>query len=227
MHQHRSLHHPHHSARILAYLRGSRVRPTNTGCWLGRRQCCRADHRTNPHCELPISTCRTRRREGLPAGQSCRAGCRTAEDVVPSTAAPDLYRSFFRDYTRKQWAAIRRSSIAPDGASARPRNNTDDRYLHRQVPGDARRPLLHHLLENPRPSEHTSTRVDIADDARTTAAPDPSRASRRILRKCYGPLPNGLSSASTSRSTGALSDGGRGQIPGPGQRRTPGSPVHT
>jgi UDP-galactopyranose mutase len=54
---------------------------------------------------------------------------RTSEDVVVSTVGRDLYETFFRGYTRKQWG--RDPSLLDASVTARvpTRTNTDDRYF--------------------------------------------------------------------------------------------------
>ena len=79
---------------------------------------------------------------------------RTSEDVVVAAVGQELYETFFRGYTRKQWGLDPSELDKAVTARVPTRTNTDDRYfldkhqamplgrLHRDVRGDARSRLI-------------------------------------------------------------------------------------
>ncbi len=58
-----------------------------------------------------------------------RSPIRTSEDVVVSTVGQELYRKFFRNYTRKQWGLDPSELDASVTARVPTRTNRDDRYF--------------------------------------------------------------------------------------------------
>ena len=111
---------------------------------------------------------------------------RTSEDVVVSAVGRELYETFFRGYTRKQWGLDPSELDKSVTARVPTRTNTDDRYFTDTLPGDAAR------RATPRCSSACSTiptstlllGVDYRDvrDASRLRPPGLHRADRRIFR---------------------------------------------
>ncbi|WBH18143.1 UDP-galactopyranose mutase [Sphingomonas radiodurans] len=77
---------------------------------------------------------------------------RTSADVVISRVGQELYRTFFRGYTRKQWG-LDPSELDKSVTSRVPtRANTDDRYFtdtHQAMPADGYTRMFEALLDHP------------------------------------------------------------------------------
>jgi UDP-galactopyranose mutase len=78
---------------------------------------------------------------------------RTSEDVVINAVGEELYRLFFRGYTRKQWG-LDPSELDKQVTSRIPtRTNTDDRYFSdtfQAMPLDGYTAMFEHMLDHPR-----------------------------------------------------------------------------
>ena len=77
---------------------------------------------------------------------------RTSADVVISRVGQELYRTFFRGYTRKQWG-LDPSELDKSVTSRVPtRANTDDRYFtdtHQAMPADGYTRMFEAMLDHP------------------------------------------------------------------------------
>jgi UDP-galactopyranose mutase len=80
------------------------------------------------------------------------AEIKTSEDVVVSAVGQDLYRKFFRGYTRKQWA-LDPSELDKAVTSRVPtRTNTDDRYFSdtfQAMPKEGYTKMFERMLDHP------------------------------------------------------------------------------
>jgi UDP-galactopyranose mutase len=77
---------------------------------------------------------------------------RTSEDVVVSKVGRDLYETFFRGYTRKQWQRDPSELNATVCGRIPTRTNTDDRYFtdwHQAMPTDGYTAMFERILEHP------------------------------------------------------------------------------
>jgi UDP-galactopyranose mutase len=80
------------------------------------------------------------------------ADIRTSEDVVINAVGRELYETFFRGYTRKQWG-LDPSELDKQVTSRIPtRTNTDDRYFgdkHQAMPLDGYTAMFQRMLDHP------------------------------------------------------------------------------
>ncbi|PVE53575.1 UDP-galactopyranose mutase [Arthrobacter sp. TPD3018] len=77
---------------------------------------------------------------------------RTAADVVISTVGRDLYETFFRGYTRKQWGMDPSDLDKSVTARVPTRTGTDDRYFgdaHQAMPRDGYTRMFETMLDHP------------------------------------------------------------------------------
>jgi UDP-galactopyranose mutase len=89
---------------------------------------------------------------------------RTSEDVVVARVGRDLYETFFRGYTRKQWGLDPSELDRSVTARVPVRTNSDDRYFtdnFQAMPADGYTALFERLLDHPRITVLTG--VDFAD----------------------------------------------------------------
>lgn len=77
---------------------------------------------------------------------------RTARDVVVNAIGTDLYETFFRGYTRKQWGLDPSQLDKSVTARVPTRTNTDDRYFtdkHQAMPKDGYTRMFERMLDHP------------------------------------------------------------------------------
>jgi UDP-galactopyranose mutase len=77
---------------------------------------------------------------------------RSSEDVVVSTVGRDLYKKFFRGYTRKQWGVDPSELDAAVTARIPTRTNRDDRYFtdtYQAMPLHGYTRMFEHMLDHP------------------------------------------------------------------------------
>jgi UDP-galactopyranose mutase len=77
----------------------------------------------------------------------------TSEDVVVSQVGRDLYETFFKGYTRKQWGLDPSQLAASVAARIPTRTDRDDRYFtdtFQQMPADGYTRMFERLLDHPR-----------------------------------------------------------------------------
>jgi UDP-galactopyranose mutase len=77
---------------------------------------------------------------------------RTSEDVVVSAVGQELYRLFFRGYTRKQWGLDPSELDKAVTARVPTRTNTDDRYFsdtYQAMPADGYTAMFAQMLDHP------------------------------------------------------------------------------
>ncbi len=89
---------------------------------------------------------------------------RTSEDVVVSRVGRDLYETFFRGYTRKQWGLDPSELDRSVTARVPVRTDTDDRYFtdrFQAMPADGYTAMFERMLDHPRISVLTG--VDFAE----------------------------------------------------------------
>ena len=89
---------------------------------------------------------------------------RTSEDVVVAAVGQELYETFFRGYTRKQWGLDPSELDKAVTARVPTRTNTDDRYFgdkHQAMPLDGYTAMFAAMLDHPNIAIQTG--VDFAD----------------------------------------------------------------
>jgi UDP-galactopyranose mutase len=77
----------------------------------------------------------------------------TSEDVVVSQVGRDLYETFFRNYTRKQWGLDPSELSSTVAARIPTRSNRDDRYFtdsFQQMPVEGYTRMFERMLDHPR-----------------------------------------------------------------------------
>jgi UDP-galactopyranose mutase len=92
------------------------------------------------------------------------ARIRTSEDVVISKVGRELYETFFRGYTRKQWALDPSELDKSVTARVPTRTNTDDRYFtdsFQAMPLDGYTRMFENMLDHPNITIETG--VDFED----------------------------------------------------------------
>ena len=96
------------------------------------------------------------------------ADIQTSEDVVINAVGRELYETFFRGYTRKQWG-LDPSELDKQVTSRIPtRTNTDDRYFsdkHQAMPLDGYTAMFQRMLDHPNITIATGTDYrDVRDE---------------------------------------------------------------
>ena len=77
---------------------------------------------------------------------------KTSEDVVINAVGRELYETFFRGYTRKQWGLDPSELDKSVTARIPTRTNTDDRYFtdkHQAMPADGYTAMFQRMLDHP------------------------------------------------------------------------------
>ncbi len=94
----------------------------------------------------------------------------TSEDVVVNAIGRELYETFFRGYTRKQWALDPSQLDKSVTARVPTRTSRDDRYFqdkHQAMPAEGYTRMFERMLDHPNITVKTSTDfADVADVAR-------------------------------------------------------------
>ncbi|MBJ6123285.1 UDP-galactopyranose mutase [Sphingomonas mollis] len=88
----------------------------------------------------------------------------TSEDVVVAAVGQELYETFFRGYTRKQWGLDPSELDKAVTARVPTRTNTDDRYFgdrHQAMPLNGYTAMFENMLDHPNITVQTG--VDFAD----------------------------------------------------------------
>jgi len=92
----------------------------------------------------------------------------TSEDSCVARFGQDLYETFFRGYTRKQWELDPSELHASVCARIPIRFNTDDRYFNdsfQRMPVDGYTPMFERILDHPNIEVRTSTEfADVRDE---------------------------------------------------------------
>lgn len=117
---------------------------------------------------------------------------RTSEDVVLNAVGRDLYETFFRGYTRKQWGLDPSELAASVAARVPTRTNHDDRYFadtYQAIPREGYTALFSKLLDHS--GIHVELGVDFFEMRKPVEADHivytgPVDA---FYAQCYGPLP--------------------------------------
>ena len=92
---------------------------------------------------------------------------RTSEDVVVGTVGRELYETFFRGYTRKQWGLDPSELDASVTARIPTRHDTDDRYFtdkFQVMPADGYTRMFERMLDHPRIEVRLGTDFASVDD---------------------------------------------------------------
>ncbi len=117
---------------------------------------------------------------------------RTSKDVVIAQIGPDLYRTFFEGYTRKQWGLDPSELDKSVTARIPTRTSTDDRYFldtYQAMPADGFTKLFENMLD------HSNIRIELGVDSSELGAE--GLATRTIFTgpidtffgHRFGPLP--------------------------------------
>lgn len=117
---------------------------------------------------------------------------RTSEDVVISQVGRELYETFFRGYTRKQWGMDPSELDKSVTARVPTRTNTDDRYFtdkFQVMPADGYTRMFENMLDHPGVTietgvEFEAVRQETCYDRLIFTGPIDEYFGRR-----YGPLP--------------------------------------
>lgn len=148
------------------------------------------------------------------------AEIRTSEDVVINQVGRELYETFFRGYTRKQWG-LDPSQLDKSVTSRVPtRTNDDDRYFtdtFQQMPLHGYTRMFERMLDHPNIKVMLNTDYrEIRDEPRLRPV-GVLRAHRRVLRLLLRQVAVSLVEVRTQhRGSGAVSGSGHGQLPGRG-----------
>ena len=100
------------------------------------------------------------------------ADVQTAADMILSTVGPDLYETFFRSYTRKQWGMDPSALDKAVTARVPARTNTDDRYFtdkHQCMPLSGYTRMFENILDHKNITVMTG--VDFAEVRGESLAP--------------------------------------------------------
>ena len=95
------------------------------------------------------------------------ADVRTSQDVVVSAVGHELYRLFFRGYTRKQWGLDPSELARAVTARVPTRTSTDDRYFtdkYQAMPADGYTAMFARMLDHPNITVMTGTDFDDVRD---------------------------------------------------------------
>ena len=101
------------------------------------------------------------RREDIPL-------LKTSEDSVVAKVGRELYETFFRGYTRKQWQRDPSELHASVCARIPTRTNTDDRYFtdsFQKMPAEGYTRMFEHMLDHPNIEVRLETEFDDVRDA--------------------------------------------------------------
>ena len=93
-----------------------------------------------------------------------RDAIRTSEDVVVSRVGEELYRKFFRGYTRKQWGLDPSELDASVTSRVPTRTNRDDRYFtdaYQAMPAEGYTRMFERMLDHP--NVHVMLNADYRD----------------------------------------------------------------
>ncbi|WP_076070286.1 UDP-galactopyranose mutase [Sphingomonas montana] len=120
------------------------------------------------------------------------AEIRTSEDVVISSVGQELYRLFFRGYTRKQWGLDPSELDKAVTARVPTRTNTDDRYFtdaHQAMPANGYTAMFAAMLDHPNIELRLGTEYADVKDAVTSDLLVFTGPIDEYFDHCYGPLP--------------------------------------
>jgi UDP-galactopyranose mutase len=128
-----------------------------------------------------------------------------SEDAVVAKVGRELYETFFRGYTRKQWGLDPSQLHAQVCARIPVRTNTDDRYFgdaFQCMPADGYTAMFERLLDHPRIEVRTGTEfTDVRDSCRRLVWTGPID---EYFGRRHGALPyRSLSFATETRPTPA------------------------
>jgi len=120
------------------------------------------------------------------------ATVRTSEDVVVSAVGQELYRLFFRGYTRKQWGLDPSELDKAVTARVPTRTSTDDRYFtdtHQAMPAEGFTAMFAAMLDHPNitlrlGADFAEVREQVSYDRLVYTGPIDEYFGHR-----YGPLP--------------------------------------
>ena len=184
--------------------------PTSTACWRSVGDKLRADADQPHDAERALrprsSTDEAEAAAFLAARAEPVAEIRTSEDVVVAAVGRELYETFFRGYTRKQWGLDPSELDRSVTARVPTRTITDDRYFLDTLPGDAGGGL--HARCSRRcstiPTSPSSSGVDYRDvidrDRCATTSSSPGR-STNISTTASASCPIAACSSATRRTT--------------------------
>jgi UDP-galactopyranose mutase len=117
---------------------------------------------------------------------------RTSEDVIVNTVGWELYKKFYRGYTRKQWGLDPSELFASVASRVPVRTNRDDRYFtdtHQAMPREGYTRMFGRMLDHPNIS------VELGTDYETLRGKIPARhvvysgPIDEYFKNCFGKLP--------------------------------------
>jgi UDP-galactopyranose mutase len=117
---------------------------------------------------------------------------RTSEDAVVAKVGWELYETFFRGYTRKQWELDPSELHASVCARIPIRTNTDDRYftdVFQQMPADGYTAMFERILDHPAIEVRLDTSFEDVRDEAEHAHLVWTGPIDEYFGHCYGPLP--------------------------------------
>ena len=120
------------------------------------------------------------------------APARTSEDVIVSKVGRELYKKFFRNYTRKQWGLDPSELDATVTARVPVRTNRDDRYFtdtYQAMPLHGYTRMFERMLSHPNIKIMLNTDYHEIEQRHSVWGNDLHRTDRRVLRLRFGKLP--------------------------------------
>ncbi len=120
------------------------------------------------------------------------AEIRTSEDVVISAVGDELYRLFFRGYTRKQWGLDPSELDRTVTARVPTRTNLDDRYfsdVYQAMPADGYTAMFTKILAHPNITVRVGTEFESIRDTVTYDKLVYTGPIDEYFGYCYGHLP--------------------------------------
>lgn len=130
--------------------------------------------------------------EFLAARAEPAAAIRTSEDVVVSSVGQELYRLFFRGYTRKQWGLDPSELDKMVTARVPTRTSTDDRYFtdtYQAMPDKGYTAMIAAMLDHPNITLRLGTDFAVVKDVVTYDLLVFTGPIDEYFDQRYGPLP--------------------------------------
>jgi UDP-galactopyranose mutase len=117
---------------------------------------------------------------------------KTSEDVIVNTVGWELYKKFYRGYTRKQWGLDPSELFASVASRVPVRTNRDDRYFtdtYQFMPKNGYTSMFRKMLDHPNISLELETDYESLRDKTSARHIVYSGPIDEYFRNCYGNLP--------------------------------------
>jgi UDP-galactopyranose mutase len=117
---------------------------------------------------------------------------KTSEDVIVNTVGWDLYKKFYRGYTRKQWGLDPSELFASVASRVPVRTNRDDRYFtdtYQSMPKKGYTYMFSKMLDHPNISVDLNTDFETIRDKTNARHVVYSGQIDEYFRNCHGKLP--------------------------------------